>query len=100
MAEHSKIFRWTDQDEEFFGLFIRANDVIAEDDILIRVFEEFFLNFYPEQSLIIWLEFFKIIVLLHMSIIAIQISLTPEDVHLAFNIEFSLVFRTNIRTWP
>lgn len=93
-------FRWTDQDEAFFGLSVRANDVIVEDGMIIWIFEEFFLSFSPNNSLIRWTEYFEIVALIHMFVVVVHLTLMPKDVRLQFLLDFSLILRTTIRLWP
>lgn len=81
-------------------MFIRVNNIIVEDGLLIRGFKEFFCIVYLDESLLVWIEFFDILIRLEMLVITIRQHLTHQDVSLIFYIEFSLVFRTQIRTWP
>lgn len=41
MERMTEAFRWTDQDEDFFALFVRADEIIAEDGLIVRVFKDF-----------------------------------------------------------
>lgn len=68
MEQVAEMFRWTDRDEDFFALFVWADDMIAKDGLLIRVFEEYFCTIYPNDSLLVWSEFFDILVLIDMMI--------------------------------
>lgn len=39
MERAAEMFRWTDRDKDFFALFVRVDGIIAEDGLLIWVFE-------------------------------------------------------------
>lgn len=92
--EHKTIaFWWTCQDEAFFALFFKANNVIVEDGLIIKIFEEIFLNYRPDDSLIILSKFFKIIIKIEMSLIAIRFQLMHGDAMLIFYVKFLLFSR-------
>lgn len=76
MKRKAKIFRWTNKDKDFFALFVQVDDVIIEDGLLIKVFEEFFHKLYPNVGIIIWSKFFDILILIHMMIITICLCIT------------------------
>lgn len=59
MERAVEMFRWTDRDKDFFALFVRAYEIIVEDRLLIKVFEEFFQIVYLEVSLLVWTIFFS-----------------------------------------
>lgn len=97
MAHTWEIFRWTDRDEDFFGLFVRVDEIVEEDSLLIRVIEEIFLALYPKDNLIIKQDFFDVLALLEMHIVSIHFQSTTIWIELRFVIVILLLHQ--LATW-
>lgn len=72
------LIRWNDQDEEFFTLFVRADDGEADDGVVIRLLEEFFFTFFPIDTLISRPQSFKIATFLEIVVVIVRWSMTPS----------------------
>lgn len=93
MEHDTMAFRLMDQAKAHYALFIRSDNIIAEDGLIIQIFEKFFLNYHLEDSLIARPKFFEILVKIELSLIVIWLWLTHRNIMLIFYIEFSLLSR-------
>lgn len=58
--------------QNFLRLIARVDKIIVEDGLIIssiiRVFEEFFLSYFPDKCIIPWVEYFEIVVFMHPNV--------------------------------
>lgn len=75
MADSSylELIQWHDQDKEFFALFVWADDIQDEGDgVVIRLIKEFFLTFFPVNTLICRPKYFEVTTFLETVIVIVR----------------------------
>lgn len=86
-----ELFRWHDQEEEFFALFVRANGLPnANDGVIIRLIEVFFLTFFLVDTLIPRSDYFELIVFLEIEIVIVRWINTTTRLRFHFVLTISL----------